>query len=134
MKAFVKLCVLCLFLVASTGYAATLDSKNNIRVIQDRYLKALNHENDGVRNRTIFIVVQLKMCYPDENYEQLVKKLKMIVQKDACCVNRVHGNLATIFLENDGLSGFIDPNRYKDPVLFFNDLYRVISEGPLALR
>ena len=134
MKALVRITLVALLIIACQSFAQTEKPDDFVEFAKQKYLEALKSENYGVRNRTIFNILILKSRYPDQNYNVFIKQFNKMSQKDPCCMNRVHGNLAVQFLKNDQLVKSVDPVEYVDPVVFFNELYNIISEEPFAMR
>ena len=134
MKAVAKLVLMILLLTASVTYAQTKKSAEYLQFAKQKYLEALDSDNHGVRNRTIFLVVCYKMQYPDDDLKPFLKKLHKMSQTDPYLLNRIHGNVASMLLENDALLQAVNPFDYDDQSVFFNKVYSVLSEKKLAAK
>lgn len=95
-------------------------------------MNSLNNKNCGVRNSTIFMLVQFKKKHPEENFKPFIKKLNEMSNEDSMIQNRLHAYLAAVCLEKPTLMYFVSPENYEDPKEFFDSVYEMISGPKLA--
>ena len=64
MKLLSKLLVIFLVIIASNSFAKTQYSKQHINLARKSLIQSLDSKNHGVRNTTIFLIVQFKKRLP----------------------------------------------------------------------
>jgi len=133
MKLMTKTLIFLLMIFASSSFAQSLFTKQHIEVARKCYMQSLNSKNHGVRNSTIFLIVQFKKRIPDENVSQFIKKLKKMSISDPEMLNRLHAYLALVCLENPQLIASADPVNFEDSKTFFNKIYNCLAEVQLAM-
>ncbi|MGP8330594.1 MAG: hypothetical protein ACT6FF_09810 [Methanosarcinaceae archaeon] len=135
MKTFQKL-VLFFFLFSLVGNSPAQTKKSNeyLELARKSYLRALDSENRGVRNSTIFQIVKFKERYPRKNFKPFLKKLKKMSQHDLDFLNRLHAYMAHEFLTNPKLANALNPSQFQDSHLFFTGLYAVLTNKQLAME
>lgn len=134
MKTFAKIILVILAFAVTSSSAQSLKSKQYLELAQKSYLTALESKNHGVRNSTIFMVVQFKKKHPDENFRPFIKKLQKISREDPEMKNRLHAYLALVCLQNPELIASINPHNYEDSKIFFDSVYDVLADIQLALK
>ncbi len=134
MNTIKKTAIFVILLMATTGWAQVPYSNDYLDIAQKCYLNSLDSNIDGVRNSTIFMVVQFKYRYPDLNFKDIRKKIEKMSRNDRDIQNRVHSYLALVCLEKPVLMDSINPQEYLDTRQFFDAVFDRISSPQLALN
>lgn len=98
----VLLCLGC----AAHLQAAELDKQQAAR---RNYLTLLQAQHEGVRNSTIFRVLQYKAAYPNDRCADFIKRLQHLSLHDASAKNRMYAVMACTLLQDPGLLKLAPP-------------------------
>jgi len=123
-----------LLVATSLSFAQVKQSEEQFEQAKKCYLNALDSENQGVRDSAILQVVKVKVKYPDENYQTIIRKLQKLSKRDDVFYIRTHAYLACEFFKHPELAQMINPADYQVPAFFFDQLYQKITESPLAMN
>ena len=134
MKSVFKIAVILVVLINTVAWAEYPCTKSYLDKAKKCYLNSLDNENCGVRNSTIFLLVQFKQKHPGENFDKFISKLNEMSDEDCALQNRLHAYLAAVCLERPTLMDVIKPANYEDSKVFFDDIYTLISGAQFASR
>ncbi|MEE4311923.1 MAG: hypothetical protein V2J62_08615 [candidate division KSB1 bacterium] len=134
MKSVLKTAVILVVFVNTVAWAEYPCTKSYFDKAKQCYLKSLDNENCGVRNSTIFLLVQFKQKHPGEHFDKFIEKLNQMSDEDCALQNRLHAYLAAVCLERPTLMDVVNPVNYEDSKVFFDDIYTLISGAQIASR
>ncbi|MEK7730048.1 MAG: hypothetical protein AAB354_16700 [candidate division KSB1 bacterium] len=84
------------------------------QVARRNYLAMLNSKHEGVRNSTIFRVLQYKVAYPQDACSDFLKRLQQISLNDPSAKNRSYAFLASAALQDAKLLRRAQPPEFED--------------------
>ncbi len=99
------------------------------------YLALLQSEHEGVRNSTIFRVLQYKAAYPQDDCRDFLKRLQEISLNDPSTKNRVYAFLACTLLRDAKLMAAAQPPlTEEEKETYFAGLQEVLQQHWIAAR
>lgn len=98
----------------------------------ENYLHALQSENTGVVESAVFNIVRLKLHFPEQNTDQLLKALHELSQNADSESLRYRAYLAASYLEQSSLRDKIKIEKYEDIESFFVMLADTMQEELLV--
>ncbi|MEL6821726.1 MAG: hypothetical protein AAFP70_08200 [Calditrichota bacterium] len=100
----------------------------------ENYFHALKSDNIGVVESAVFNIVQLKLHYPKQNTDQLLKALNELSQDADSESLRYRAYLAASYLEQCTLRAKIEVKKYEDIESFFVMLADTMQEELLVAK
>lgn len=88
------------FLAPAVSQPVNLEHIKNAGEVIDRYKKALNHENPGVVESTIFCVITMRWLYPGENYDKIADELAHLAVEGPTPTIRYKSFIAANYLQH----------------------------------
>lgn len=122
--------ILLLAAVLCSGCAGQLHSAESAKqqVAKRSYLALLKSEHEGVRNSTIFRVLQYQAAYPAADRSDFIKRLQQISAQDPSAKNRMYAFLACALLQDEKLlAAAIPPAAEEEKEAYFARVHEVIQ-------
>ncbi len=93
------------------GCAANLQTAeiNKQQAARRNYLSLLQAQHEGVRNSTIFRVLQYKAAYPNDRCADFIKRLQHLSLHDVSAKNRMYAVMACTLLQDAALLKLAPP-------------------------
>lgn len=107
-------------------------AQTNLPKASENYLHALTSDNAGVVESAVFNIVQLKLHFPKQNTDQLLKALHELSQNAESESLRYRAYLAASYLEQHSLRAKIKIQKYEDIESFFVMLADTMQEELLV--
>ena len=90
--------------------------------VTKNFLKGLNHENQGVVESTIRVVVLMKIKYPNADYDEIIDKLEELIMEGPNKNIRIKALIASDYLNNFEQYNWLKNGNYDEGDQLF-DIY-----------
>jgi len=111
--------------------AAFAGDSNKCRqeLARSNYFASLSSPHDGIRNSAIFMLMQYRLRYPDDDYAPFAKRLREMSLNDPYPKNRLYAFIVWTLLENtDMMKTAAAPPRSEDAKdAYFAQLHELIQ-------
>ena len=103
--------------------AFSFAGQNNLNPekINQNFIKGLTHENPGVVESSIKIVIFMKAAYPEADYSDIIDQLEDLITEGANKNIRLKALIASDYLRNFGQYNWLKDKKYSEDDQVFND-------------
>ena len=123
--------LLFLFLVSLITKGQEL-SDERLQKLKSNFYYSLTHENQGVVESAIFITLQFKDRYPNEDYSKFINALDDLVLNSKNSRISYKAQLARIFLKNTDLFKNIKITNMEDEQKTFEEISKKLNSITIA--
>lgn len=125
------LITLALAISVQAGYKA---DHEKIKTYKQNIETNLQHDNDGVRFWSLYLMSRLKAEHPEKDLSDFNKKLQKMIDKDDSELIRVHAKMTYVYINDDSMAKTIKPAVKDNPIPFYVDLYMHVHNEKFGLE
>jgi hypothetical protein len=121
-------------LVVSSSLVAQPTENEKLNTLVENCTNALNHENDGVVESAIYVSLQFKNRYPEQNDKNFVQALDRIANTSENARVTYKAQLAKIYFKNSDWFSAIEVNSIFDEQEVFEKIAEKVNTVLLAVN
>ena len=134
-----KLFLTGLLVMSLAGHVAaqeTASSASKQQLAQQGYLTCLRSDHEGVRNSTIFRVMQYAALFPKDDLSPFLQELREISLNDPSPRNRLYAVVAYTILENVELRKEMEapPRNEEEKEAYFGRLHEFLQNHQMVAK